>query len=202
MNPILSRGAVLLFTLSYIGISAAYLLSTRNAEFTRYLIVLIIAVAFFVVCRDRLPFPTWLLWLISLVGLGHLLGGIVRVGNDVLYAYVPVVIPNAFELTILKYDQILHAGASAVGALVVYAFLRKAGDLNVFAIAVITFLASLGIGAVNEIVEFWVSLTVPGNGVGGYYNNSLDLVFNAIGATVATALALRWWKPGEKIVKR
>ena len=52
----------------------------------------------------------------------------------------------------------------------------------VFVIAV---MAALGVSAVNEMVEFVAVLTVPGNGVGGYYNTLLDIIFNFSGAVVA-----------------
>ena len=42
-------------------------------------------------------------------------------------------------------------------------------------------------GAVNEMIEFIVVLLVPDNGVGGYYNTLLDIVFNFIGAIIAIA---------------
>ncbi|BBI65284.1 hypothetical protein HSBAA_65900 [Vreelandella sulfidaeris] len=46
-------------------------------------------------------------------------------------------------------------------------------------------MAAQGVGAVNEMIEFIVVLLVPDNGVGGYYNTLLDIVFNFIGATLA-----------------
>ena len=43
----------------------------------------------------------------------------------------------------------------------------------------------MGLGAVNEIIEFIAVLSFPDTNVGGYLNTSLDLVFNALGAMVA-----------------
>ena len=46
-------------------------------------------------------------------------------------------------------------------------------------------LASLGIGLLNEILEFtMVVFADAGDAVGGYYNTALDLVFNFIGAVL------------------
>ena len=42
-----------------------------------------------------------------------------------------------------------------------------------------------GLGALNEIIEFIVTVFVPENNVGGYVNTALDLVFNLIGAVIA-----------------
>jgi hypothetical protein len=49
-------------------------------------------------------------------------------------------------------------------------------------------LAAMGLGAVNEIIEFIAVLSVPDTNVGGYLNTALDLVFNAAGAIIAMVL--------------
>jgi len=45
--------------------------------------------------------------------------------------------------------------------------------------------AGLGLGALNEIVEFIITVVVQSTGVGSYVNNALDLVFNFVGALIA-----------------
>jgi glycopeptide antibiotics resistance protein len=49
----------------------------------------------------------------------------------------------------------------------------------------------MGFGALNEVIEFTVTLLIQETNVGGYVNNSLDLVFNMCGAVLA-ALVIRW----------
>ena len=44
---------------------------------------------------------------------------------------------------------------------------------------------SMGLGALNEIVEFAAVVSFPETGVGGYYNTALDLLFNMLGAIAA-----------------
>jgi hypothetical protein len=46
----------------------------------------------------------------------------------------------------------------------------------------------MGLGAVNEIIEFIAVLSVPDTNVGGYYNTALDLVFNGAGAVIAMVI--------------
>ena len=46
-------------------------------------------------------------------------------------------------------------------------------------------MAGLGLGAVNEIVEFTATVITPNTGVGGYVNNALDLVTDLLGAVIA-----------------
>ena len=50
----------------------------------------------------------------------------------------------------------------------------------------------MGLGALNEIVEFTAVLTVPNTNVGGYYNTALDLVFNGAGAACAMIAIAIW----------
>jgi hypothetical protein len=45
----------------------------------------------------------------------------------------------------------------------------------------------MGLGAVNEIVEFIMVLALPQTGVGGYENTMWDIVFNTIGAIIAVS---------------
>ena len=57
-------------------------------------------------------------------------------------------------------------------------------------VAVMVVLAGLGVGAVNEIAEFFASQLVDTN-VGGYQNTGWDLVADLVGAVVA---AVYWWR--------
>jgi hypothetical protein len=47
--------------------------------------------------------------------------------------------------------------------------------------------AGMGFGALNEVVEFFATLTVPETNVGGYENTGWDLVANAVGCILAAA---------------
>ena len=82
----------------------------------------------------------------------------------------------------LRYDKYVHfVNAFAATALVARLFqiqhipLTRVNRLFVL-------LVVLGLGAVIEIVEYVVVLTVPRNGVGGYDNNMQDLIANLCGA--------------------
>ena len=58
------------------------------------------------------------------------------------------------------------------------------------ALFVFSVLAGLGIGALNEMIEFsMVVLANAGAAVGGYYNNALDLIFNFIGNIIGAWIA-------------
>jgi hypothetical protein len=48
--------------------------------------------------------------------------------------------------------------------------------------------AGMGLGALNELVEFAATLLIPETNVGGYMNTGWDLVANLVGAMIAATL--------------
>ena len=46
-------------------------------------------------------------------------------------------------------------------------------------------MASMGVSSLNEIMEFLIAVNLERNGVGGYENAMLDLIFNFSGALLA-----------------
>ena len=46
----------------------------------------------------------------------------------------------------------------------------------------------MGFGGLNEVIEFFLTLTLPETNIGGYINTGWDLVSNLAGATVACSL--------------
>jgi hypothetical protein len=55
---------------------------------------------------------------------------------------------------------------------------------------VVAGLMALGLGALNEVLEFVAVLTIPETNVGGYENTGWDLVAN-LGGVLAAALGIR-----------
>ncbi len=45
----------------------------------------------------------------------------------------------------------------------------------------------MGLGAMNELVEFAATKLLPGTNVGGYDNTGWDLVANLVGCVIAAA---------------
>ena len=56
---------------------------------------------------------------------------------------------------------------------------------NFRVVAVLVVFIGMGIGALNEIVEFLAVLAFPDTNVGGYDNTMWDIVFNTFGAIIA-----------------
>lgn len=138
---------------------------------------------------DRMfGFSSISLWLFCVWMILHILGGMLRVGDSVLYSYVLVPIVSE-PYSILKYDQVVHVFCYFVIALLMWSVVSKVlKTKSSFAIAAtITVLAATGVGGLNEIIEFSTTIFFETN-VGGYENTALDIVMNLIGATLAVPL--------------
>ena len=46
----------------------------------------------------------------------------------------------------------------------------------------------MGFGGLNEVIEFFLTLTLPETNIGGYINTGWDLVSNLVGVTAACCL--------------
>jgi hypothetical protein len=110
----------------------------------------------------------------------HLAGGLVQVGDGVLYNTSP-------GPELLRYDHAGHALGTFVGAQLVWELLVR--DVHAVArrgpLVAVTVLAALGLGALNEAIEFVTTLTHGGSHVGGYTNTGWDLVTNTFAGVVA-----------------
>lgn len=191
------RMLVLIFTLLYVGAAFVYFYTTGVKEFTMYLAVLLGLVAFVAWTLPRTKLPTWALWCLSILGLLHALGGGVIVKGDVLYnlVLIPIVNNGVEGITIWRFDQLVHPYGTGIAAVIIYFFIARAAKLPRIWMAVIAAIAAMGVGALNEVIEFITKLTIPHTEVGGYNNTAIDLCTNAIGAIVgATFAALRWGK--------
>lgn len=189
-----SRLLVLGFTLGYALMAGFYFTSIGNAEFLGYIAVIIFMLVLCGCVLTHQCVPVWILAMLSSVGLLHLMGAAVPVGGDILYNFVPFPIENPSGLTFIKFDQIVHAYGSAVAAALMYYFLVRDTSFHWLGIMVFAILGSIGLGAMNEIIEFVAKMTVPDTDVGGYYNTAVDLCVNLFGATVGTALCFVFWK--------
>ena len=93
----------------------------------------------------------------------------------------------------------MHFICYVVFALFVYAIIKKALTFTSYKYSKIVLffvvvLVSEGIGAVNEIIELSTVVFFHSTGVGNYFNNALDLVFNIIGAFVGAWIAITFDK--------
>lgn len=175
---------VLVFTLVYTGGFGAYYASIADYEFLWYVAVLLFFFFLILGTIRYTHFTPVILWGLSLWGLLHMAGGGVQVGDGVLYGVQLIDITADGEMTIFKYDQLVHAYGFGVATLVAHHLLapRWKDGASRGLLAALAALIGMGLGSVNEMVEFVAVLTFPETGVGGYINTALDLVFNALGA--------------------
>jgi len=173
----------------------------RDGEFIWYIIIVIILFLLIIATLPISKFKRGVVWCLSIWGLLHLAGGGVKVGDGVLYGVqlLPLY-TGGNELILLKYDQVIHAFGFGVCAYIIFHFLKQNIEnphrFKVYAIAI---LGGMGLGVLNEIIEFIAVLIFKNTGVGGYINTSLDLVFNTIGAV--SAMTFVWWKNRRNQIK-
>lgn len=184
-----AQKVILGFTALYVLAFAFYYVRNFNIEFIAYVGVIVAIFALLYSTLSATRFPAYILGGLSLWGLLHMMGGSIMTPDGVLYAWrmLPIY-DGGGEFYILKFDQLVHGYMYAVVALLFLHLLRNYYGIikNQFLLALIAVMASLGVSAINEIIEFIAVLTVPGNGVGGYFNTALDIVFNFLGALLAT----------------
>jgi hypothetical protein len=172
------RGAAVLATAAVIGFGAYGIASHAPSTVGYVISVLALGAATAWLRHD--PLPGWLALALAGLAAGHLAGGLVTVGGDVLYNAHP-------PLHALQYDHVFHATASGIATVVLWTFLSKEIDSMPLAIAVAA-LGGLGVGAINELIEFLATLAHHGQHVGGYRNTGWDLMSNTVGVAVAGAV--------------
>jgi len=176
-----------IFTSAYLLWGSFMFVGSGNLEFIIYVGVIVAIFAGTLAFHKQVQFPLWMLWLLSIWGLMHVLGGAVQIGDHVLFAHrIYPFLDLGGEFYILKYDQVVHAYLYGLVAVMAYHAIKQFFSITAggYFLAIVAVLVSTGIGGLNEIMEFFISLTME-NGVGGYDNTMLDMCSNLLGAVVA-----------------
>lgn len=168
--------------------------------------------------RVRLPFAVY--WGLTLWCLAHLAGGIMPIPESLTEPGRP---PNLYNMRVApwmpKYDQIVHCLGFLVATLCAWCGLRsrivgavvesgvspsdkpaarRATTRVGFGLFLAVVLMGMGLGAMNEVMEFVATRIMPWTNVGGYENTGWDLVSNPVGCLIAACLAAthpRWLEP-------
>lgn len=182
---------VVWFTIVYTGVLLAYGLAIDSPLTLLYTGINIGLFILFGVLHIWARWPVHALWAVSLVGLFNMLGGVLLVEGDALY--------KAEVLGPIRYDKVFHAVAAAAMVVIAWEAMKRWSDgvHHLGGQLLLTWLVVMGGGAVVEIAEL-IGSSLSDVSVGDYGNNALDLVANAVGATVGIALA--WWveRPGRR----
>ncbi|MFG0315017.1 MAG: DUF2238 domain-containing protein [Phycisphaerales bacterium] len=199
-NPI-SKPLIAFVTL-YMIVCSALALRQGNTEFLMYAVVMVIFIAIVIILHRAIRFTPLALWLLAIWGLLHMCGGTVPVDPALTDAYraanTEAEQPTSAVLYSLrlhpdlpKYDQIVHAfGFFSATIACFQALLALLSAPRSAPTAVAAALMGIGLGAINEVIEFIAVLSMPETNVGGYTNTAWDLVANTIGATCAAILCL------------
>jgi hypothetical protein len=186
---------VLAFTALYMAVWLVASFISKNDEFVFYFIVMCVLILAVGAVHLHVRLRVGALWGLSLWGLAHMAGGLMPVPTswpikgDTHVLYNWWIVPG-----MLKYDQLVHAYGFGLVTWICWQSLR--GDLArrgvivkpTFGLLTLCVAAGMGFGAVNEVVEFAATLTLPGTNVGGYENTGWDLVSNLVGCLVAAAV--------------
>lgn len=179
--PIFAVNIIILVIFSFIFISK------KNYEFIAYIGVILFFLMLILLTNKRVDYNRTVLWGLTLWSAMHMSGGGLVFSGKRLYEMI--LIPIVGEpFLIFKYDQLVHIVGFGVATLLMYFLLRPSLDIKKLrwvSMSIVVLMAGLGVGAMNEIIEFTVAVIVPNTGVGGYYNTSLDLVSDLIGGLVA-----------------
>lgn len=143
-----------------------------------------------------MSFEGWVLWGFDLWIVLHILGGLLQVGDGVLYSYILIDIVGE-PYSVLKYDQVVHAYCYFIAALLMW---QVVASLNLPSerpssfglMAAVTVLAASGVGGINEIIEFLATVFIPDTNVGGYENTAIDIISNLLGACLAIPFFKVW----------
>ncbi|HAK53781.1 MAG TPA: hypothetical protein DCM54_18030 [Gammaproteobacteria bacterium] len=175
--------AAIILTVAFIVTAAI----KQNQEFLFYSLTLVVLVSLVFILDKRFNFSAVGLWGFDAWMVLHLAGGLATVGGVSLYALL--LLPIVGEpYHILKYDQLVHVYCYVVIAILAYEVLAGLlTESSALAIASLTVLLAMGIGALNEVVEFMAVVAVGSTGVGDYMNNAIDLVANLLGGILGAA---------------
>ncbi|MEY2419001.1 MAG: hypothetical protein QOG90_1681 [Actinomycetota bacterium] len=119
---------------------------------------------------------------LALWGVGHLAGGIVEISHHrILYN---ALLPGRIHL-----DNVVHFVGFGSAGLAFWEWLGL--PTSPAASWFIVWVAAMGIGAFNEVVEFAATHLLAATQVGGYQNTGRDLVANMLGGATAGVIAAR-----------
>ena len=180
---------ILVSILCALAVFSVHFVTRKNYEFIIYVGVIVFFLVVFIVTNEKVYYPNSILWGLVLWAVMHMAGGSVRIGEKLLYKIM--IIPLSETYPIFRYDQLVHIIGFGVATTTLFYLLKPLlrpnakgwGTLSIILVA-----AGLGVGTVNEIIEFIVSSIVPESNVGGYVNTSLDLISDLIGAVLAVGV--------------
>lgn len=189
--------AMVAFTLTYLIAAAVRMVMVGSSEFMLYMGQMVVMIGLILWAHRKARFSGGVLWGLSIWGALHMAGGLVPVPTELAQLKSPeqteAVLYSLWLIQPerLKYDNVVHFFGFFIATLACWQALRRflgARSRPSIAFVVILTCAGMGLGAVNEIIEFVAWKLFPDSNVGGYENNAIDLIYNALGAGLASIL--------------
>jgi uncharacterized membrane protein YjdF len=162
----------------------------QNYEFLFYILIIIVLMSLVLITNKKNNFSNFILWALTIWAFLHMFGGLIRVDGVIAYGLTLIPLVETSNYVILRYDQLIHMYGFGVATLIGYNLLKPYLNqkTNWKVLSFLLVFIGMGLGAVNEIIEFIAVLALPETGVGGYYNTLWDLTFNTIGAIIAVII--------------
>lgn len=179
------RPALVAVVALYLAGFTAFGLATGAKLAVPYFFVVAVLALVVGVLDDRFDLGGAVLWSLAAWGAAHMAGGVVSVGpgdGDVLYG-------QEFGIDFIRYDRLVHAfGFGAATAACGRVLRRYLAPGRPFTIGpgVLVLLAGMGVGGINELIEFLATFVFEQTNVGGFDNTGWDLVFDLFGAAAVT----------------
>lgn len=190
---------LLVVNLAAIAMCGPLFLSRLNYEFVIYVGVILCVICLVAVTIKKVDYTLGALVGLTVWSFLHLAGGLIAWGDGRIYDVILVHCSNRYP--ILRYDQLVHIWGFAASTLVMHSLLRhplRTPASNRIALSIALAMAGLGVGALNEILEFVVAAIIPESGVGGYVNTSLDLCADLVGAILGLCyIRIRYWDKAD-----
>ena len=187
----LERAAVAIVATAAVGFGAGGFATGASSVLVYLGSVAVIGVV--IMRARRAPLPGWLAIGLAVQATANLAGGLVHRGSGVLYNAAIGPYSRTLHTHVLQYDHPVHAFGCFVAAMTLWELLTPPGERRSRdnGLVLLCALGGLGIGAINETLEFMATLAHHGAGVGGYDNTGWDLVSNVVGVAFAARVIQR-----------
>lgn len=179
------------FTLIYLAVACILYLLDENWEFLTYLIATVLGGYLLLNTLDATNLERGTLWGLSIMGMIHMLFGVLTIDGDLLYELrLLEVIDRGSDFYVLKMDQVVHFTGYVIVAMALYQVIafRSRSSTHRALIAFLAWAGAMGIGAANEVVEYAASISFSDTHVGTRHNTGLDLIFNLLGGALGVYL--------------
>lgn len=176
------EGPLAAYAVFGLGAAAALATGTGGYEFLFYIAVVAAIMLVVWVVHRRVGLSRASLWALLAWATLHMAGGMLPLPAPTGVLYNLWLIPR-----VLKYDQLVHAYGFGVTAWVAWQVLGAVIDPAARRSRIVlaaSALSAMGLGALNEEIEFLATMLVEKTNVGDYRNNAWDLVFNMTGAVI------------------